>query len=185
MAAFGKWQILVVIGFIVIISGMILSLASYQMKNDIALSKEIESGMVYGYEMDASGGRAIDISYTLSVGYMTVSIMSADNFEELQSTGNASYENLTGHGVYLKLDNTQSNSISWTPGSSGKYYLVFYAFSDEDAELDASGTYYGKNDNILYAGIATIIAGALIIILGMLIKKAPKASIAEGESTEH
>jgi hypothetical protein len=122
---------------------------------------------IYFFSMDASAGKPVNATYSLSNGTMTVAIFSQTGYDELLSTGLP-----TMPDIFLEEHNQTDGTISWTPSSSQTYYLCFYSYDCENGTiLHSEGSYYGTN--LIYMGLGGLVSalGVVAIVLGFNLRR--------------
>lgn len=177
MKSLTNWQIIIIIGIIVIILGVSIPAMGIERKQNFAIDEAVDPAIIYSYEMEISENSLLHFSYNLTEGNMTTAIVNQANYEELISTGN-----LSSVGAYNLSIGVYLGEINWISDEKGTYHAIFYLFSEQNATLKVDGTYHGEDSRMLYAGIITIIAGLLILLLGIIKRRELKKAIVE--STE-
>ena len=170
MKTISSWSAIVIIGIVVILAGIIISYSG--LETQFKQTKDVNTEYVYSYKMEAPGGKPIHVLYNLSVGNMTVLIISETGFSNLSNPGTYDPEK-----IHNQTDNTTNGEINWTPESNGTYYVVFYDFSEEDSSLDIEVSFYGMDTTRFFVGIIVVAIGILIAMLGIILRK--KQSISE------
>jgi len=178
MKSISQWLAVVIIGLVVVLAGIIILYSGLEAKLELRDSlDDVATESIYYFEMEASGGKAIEVQYNLSAGNMTVAILTETGFVNLSNNGSFAAEEM-----YDKAMNTSIGDINWTPEASGTYYIVFYGFSVDESSLEIEVSYFGMDTPRFLGGLIVIIIGILIAILGMILRR--KRSISEIKKPE-
>ena len=160
--------ILFAIGAAIILMGVLVIASGFNQKRNFGDDAIVDVPQrIYFFGMDASAGKPITATYSLSNGTMTVAIFSQAGYDELVSTGLP-----TMPDVFLEEHKQTNGTLSWTPNSSQTYYLCFFSYDCVNGTLlHSEGSYYGTNT--LYVGLGGLSSaiGVVVIVLGFNLRK--------------
>jgi len=158
-----NWGIVMSVGLLVIFSGLYLVYAGGESEQSFDSEWVVNTAYVYYFRLDAAGGKPITSSYSLSQGNMTIAFMSGEGFRQLTEESS-----VDSNEVFHSLEEGSAGTISWTPDKDRRCYLVFYGFTNTGAMLTVDGTFTASLPVYRYAGVAVIVAGAVILAVGGL-----------------
>lgn len=160
--------ILFAIGAAIILMGVLVIASGLNQKRNFGDDAIVDVPQrIYFFAMEASAGKPITATYSLSNGTMTVAIFSQTGYDELLSTGLP-----TMPDIFLEDHQKTNGTIAWTPSSSQTYYLCFYSYNcDNGTLLHCEGSYYGMSAVYMGLGGLVVAIGVVVIVLGFNLRR--------------